>query len=298
VSTTDLDPNVLNLRDFQRYLRATDKSPTTIRAYVDCGRKFADYLHGKDLAEATRSDVESFLADVLSTRKASTAATYHRDLRQLYKWMLAEGLVRSSPVANLSPPRIPESPVPVLRPEQIDRLIGICSGTGVEERRDTALIRLMLEPGGLRLSEVGKLAVDDVDLDQDVVYVLGKGRRTRAVPFGTRTGQALTRYLRERKWAPYADVPSLWLGRKGPMSTSGIAQMLRRRGRQAGITDLHPHVLRHTAAHRWFAAGGGETDAMRLFGWRSREMLGRYAASAADERAQDAARRLRLGDQF
>ena len=60
--------------------------------------------------------------------------------------------------------------------------------------------------------------------------------------------------------------------------------MLRRRSRQAGLPDLHPHQFRHTFAHRWLAQGGGETDLMRLAGWKSRAMLQRYGASAAGAR--------------
>jgi integrase len=74
--------------------------------------------------------------------------------------------------------------------------------------------------------------------------------------------------------------------------------MLHRRRRQAAIPAIHPHQLRHTAAHNWLAAGGNEGDAMRLFGGRTREMLGRYGAALADVRAREAFRRIAPGDQL
>jgi integrase len=66
----------------------------------------------------------------------------------------------------------------------------------------------------------------------------------------------------------------LWLGQKGALTDNGLGQMLERRCEQAGIARIHAHQLRHTAADMWLAeSGGDETSAMRLFGWRSRQML-------------------------
>jgi integrase len=69
--------------------------------------------------------------------------------------------------------------------------------------------------------------------------------------------------------------------------------MIAERGAQAGLPNLHPHLLRHTFAHEWLAAGGNEGDLMQLMGWRSRAMLNRYGASAAQARALDAYDRVR-----
>lgn len=103
-------------------------------------------------------------------------------------------------------------------------------------RRDTAIIRLFLDTG-VRLAELTGLAVSDVDLDADVIVVLGKGRRPRACPFGARTGQSLDRYLRMRARHARAAEPALWLAEKNrpPLTIYGVGQMLHRRGDLAGI---------------------------------------------------------------
>jgi len=118
--------------------------------------------------------------------------------------------------------------------------------------------------------------------------VRGKGRVQRRVRFVRETRMDLKRYAMERSRHPCAEDSASWLGRRGRMNGSGIYQMLKRHCRQAGISHIHPHQLRHTFAHMYLKQGGNEGDLMNVTGWKSRSMVDRYGRSAAAERTLDA----------
>lgn len=317
------------LPDWQRHLKAANKAPETVKSYLGVAEEFVAFLLAEGMPTRAgligREHIEHYLVRLAERPNKRTGkpiseahvAKHYRSLQQLFRWLdEVEGEIEASPFAKMNPPQVNEQPVPILTDDQLRALLAACKnnagGSKAEAlfatRRDEALVRLFMDTGA-RIGELAPLTLGDLDFELDVAHVFGKGRRRRAAPFGPKTGEALRRYLRARarhaqggKLDPADEeerkARPLWIGRRGALSEYGIRQVLNRRADDAGVPHIHPHMFRHTFAHRWLAEGGQEQDLMRLAGWRSREMIGRYGASAADERAREAHKRAALGDRF
>jgi site-specific recombinase XerD len=293
---TDLTVEEL-VDDFARSLRARRRAPKTVRAYTDAARKYAGWARATGapcaVAQVERRHVEQFVVDQLDQHTPATAAAYYRHLQQFFRWVVAEGELEGSPMAGMSPPKLPERPVPIFEPDELRALLRAAEGTTFEARRDSAMVHLFVATG-VRLAEMAGMTLDAVARDEQAVLVIGKGDRARWVPYGDKAATALDRYLRVRRRHPQADLPALWIGQRGAVTPSGITQMLRRLGARAGVEGVRPHRFRHTSAHRAQVAGITESDLMVVFGWRSPEMVRRYGSSARAERARAAFRRLDL----
>lgn len=293
-------PDIASLLDsWLLHLAAERKSAQTLKTYGDGVRAFFRWCEAADRAPVLdRPTVNAFVSALLDGgAEAATARSRQLAVRRFSAWLADEGEIDTDQLVNLKPPKLDHKVVPELDDDQLRALIKACKGNDLRDRRDEAIVCFMAETGA-RAGEVVGMGVADIDLKRGAAVVRrGKGGKGRTVPVGPQTARALDRYIRARRTHRLAQTPALWLGDRGKGFTyDGLYVALRYRAELAGIADFHPHVLRHTAAGRWLAAGGSEGGLMAVAGWSRRDMIDRYTRATSERRAADEARRLNLGD--
>jgi len=147
------------ITDWVRSLRSANKSPRTVIIYRDTGMAFLAFLIENGMptvaSSLTREHVEHYLVHLAERphrrkpgQKVSPAyvSQQYRALQQLFKWLRTEGEITVDPFDRMSPPAVPEQPVPVLTEPQLSALLATCRGSTFTDRRDTAIIRSCLIP--------------------------------------------------------------------------------------------------------------------------------------------------------
>lgn len=286
------------LGSWELALTSENKSDRTVGNYLEGLDMFCRWLDDNhpmiEPEDITSSICRQFVGYVVETRSSSTGRTRWSAMRQFFAWAAEEEEILPNPMENVRQPAVEEQPVEVLSTEEVRAVFATCSGSSFLERRDRALMMLLADTG-MRVSALAGAKLPDLNMRERTVVVTEKGRKVVTKPFGVATARALDRYLRARARSAHPDSSKAVFvsARDGSaMNRNSILQMLKRRGREAGVPGLHPHMFRHTFVDRWLRAGGSEGDLMELVNWNSREMLGRYAKVTRTERAREAHRRL------
>jgi site-specific recombinase XerD len=252
------DPDLADLAEsWLVHLRAERKSPSTLRIYRAGVKAYLTWCaENGQPAILDRNLLASFTADLLDRgAELATAQARHLAVRRFGRWLHAEGELAEDPLAGMRPPKLDTKVIPVLSDDELRRLVKACEGRTLRDRRDEAIIRLMLE-SGLRAGEVVALRTEDVDVGGGTLVVRrGKGGSGRLVPFSAQTARALDRYL--------ATAPGACPGRRAePVAGRELQPSRLRRpvcgAPQARPAGRDPEVLSaHAAAHRGEPVVGG-----------------------------------------
>jgi integrase/recombinase XerC len=241
-------------------------------------RRFFQYL-GREPGEGGRWGNEQQCRPV----KPGTVATYHRNLKSLFVWLVNEHVIDASPMDAIAPPIDRADQIQPFTQQQVTALLSACKKTD-QPRRDEAVLLFMLDTGA-RVSEVCALRMLDVDLGGRRASVEGKGGKRRDVYFSPVTGRALWLYLKSQERSPESP---LFVANRGhragdALTRSGMQQLYERLGKSAGLVGVRCscHTMRHTAAIEFIRAGGNIFALQQMLGHESLRTCQRYLAIAS-----------------
>jgi len=263
-----------DLERFCRYLESERRySAHTLAAYRRDLNAFLGFcgpqLPGWDGIDEHR--VRGFVAS--QHRKGLSGRSLQRQLsaiRTLFNFLCRHGLARRNPAQGMPAPKSPRRLPETVGVDQLNRLLSLPC-TDALSCRDLAVMEL-LYGCGLRLSELTGLDLGDIDWQQRIVLVSGKGRKQRLAPFGSRAESALRRWIRERPSLLRGDQAmnekALFLSRRGTrISNSSIQQRLKKHAASLGVElSLHPHMLRHSFASHLLESSGDLRAVQELLG--------------------------------
>lgn len=260
---------------FLRHIGGVERlSDNTLRAYSGDLRAYLDWAERRhvDPFHVTHSELRSYLAE-MSRARYSTATMNRRlsSVRDLYRWLVEEGVTTEDAAAAIVSPKRAKTLPRALTEEEAERLLGACDGRDAKDVRDRAFLELLYATGA-RISEVSKLDLGDVDLDQRQVRLEGKGSKTRIVPIYDLAAERVGSYVSEARPALAAKSltreEALFLSTRGNrMSADALRTVFERRATAAGIDRrVTPHAMRHTYATELLSGGADLRSVQTLLG--------------------------------
>ena len=287
------DPSeVAVLADFAaELLVARGSSAHTARAYVGDVRHALAFARRRGVGwrDVDLALLRSWLAHMVAGGFArATVARRGAAVRAFYAWALREGHVSSDPTARLvtagPTPRLPVALETGPAADLLDGARDLAADDDPVALRDWVALELMYATGA-RVAELTGLDVGDVDRRARTVRVLGKGGKERVVPFGVPAARAVERYLAAGRpaLATSASPPALLLGvRGGRVDQRVLRETVHRAARAAGVEDVAPHALRHTAATHLLQGGSDLRTVQEILGHASLATTQRYTHVTAD----------------
>jgi len=254
-------------------------SENTIDAYRNDLYQLADFVWGESVKSGailpwTRFNRQSMLSYMLSLKErgyvSTTVARKVAAVKSFFGFMVADGIMKTSPVDGISSPKVGKSLPKPISVSQARRLIEQPGKLSTPEaKRDRAMLEL-LYASGMRVSELVSLNLTDIDTKGGSVRCFGKGHKERLIPIAPSAALTLEEYINEArpKLAPASSETALFLNRRGGRLTrQGLWQILKGYAKEAGLeVQVTPHTLRHSFATHMLSGGADLRSVQQLLG--------------------------------
>ncbi|MDR2426219.1 MAG: site-specific tyrosine recombinase XerD [Endomicrobium sp.] len=261
------------LNDFISYITVEKGlSKNTISAYRSDLNKFFEFCKKKALEPENlqHNDITDFLWEIKNEGlKPRSIYRMIESLRQFYKFLNIENLLKNNPTSYLTAPKISEDLPGMLSFEEVELLLSSVNGSDEMNIRNRAMIEVLYATG-LRVSELINLKFSNINIDEAFLKVFGKGSKERLIPFGAKARYFLDIYLRKRK--PVVDKDEhIFISRLGKkLSRVEFWRQLKNIAKNAGIAkNITPHTLRHSFASHLLTGGADIRFVQEMLGHSS-----------------------------
>jgi integrase/recombinase XerD len=277
------DPEAVARRYLEHLTVERGLADNTLAAYRRDLERYVGFLGARrieDLADVDAKTIRAFIASVSASThgpdgepyRATTVSRMLSTVRTFHRFAVREGLVTDDPTAGVVRPRLPRALPHPLTVEEVTAIVEAPGDATPVATRDRAILEL-LYGAGLRISELVGLDVDDLDLDDAAVRVLGKGSKERLVPIGRIARDAVAAYLTRGRpaLATGRSRAALFLNtRGGRLTRQSCSRLLDAHRTRAGITRVvTPHDLRHSFATHLLEGGADVRVVQELLGHAS-----------------------------
>ena len=242
-------------------------SDHTCNAYRRDILKSRELLDNRPWNTLKQNDFRSLAAQLF--RRGQSPRSIQRILsamRSFYRYLQQHKICDSNPVDGVKSPK-PDKKLPqTLSVDDMDRLLNF-EATSPQEIRDKAILELFYS-SGLRLSELHDCTINNLNLDEGLVRVTGKGNKTRIVPVGMKAREALTQWLNERQTWNGAHLPFVFLSNRGQaLSRRSIQTRIKLLAQKQGIwQNIYPHLMRHSFASHVLESSNNLRGVQELLG--------------------------------
>ncbi len=286
-----MDQLVQNFRDYLSSERNYSKH--TVKAYItDIGefcrlikeKKLIDDKEGRiDLEKLDETPVRAYISWLYTRNSRTSISRKLASVRTFFEFLIRKGAVKNN-LAKLVPTPHGEKRLPTfLTVDEVVKLLDIEGSGGALTLRDIAILELLYS-SGLRVSELVGINLNDLDLDNLTVKVLGKGNKERIVPVGSKAAQALREYLHARLGMNPAAEHLFVNSRGGRLNVRSVDRIIKKYAVLAGIPkNVSPHVLRHTFATHLLGGGADLRAIQEMLGHKSLSTTQRYTHTSIEK---------------